>query len=75
VGEFLTKRLRVEQVPYASQHLVDNDYIRGTSEAITEILPGGYIQMLIPESDYLEGPVPLESEEGRVLLTDALASN
>lgn len=73
-GEFLTKKARVEQMPYASKHLVDDDFIFGTSEAITEVIPGGLVQLHIPDADYVEGPLPVESDEGQALIKDALAA-
>lgn len=73
-GEFLTKRCRVEDLPYANEHLVDNDFIYGDMVAVTEIIPGGSIQFLVTDADYVEGPVPLDSEEGQALLKDAIAA-
>ena len=73
-GEFLTKKVRVEQMPYAAKHLIDDDSIFGTFEAITEVIPGGRVQLYIPDADYAEGPVPIGSEEGQALINDALAA-
>lgn len=72
-GVFMAKRTRVEDLPYAREHLVDNDFIFGSSEAVTEVLPSGKVQLYIPDSDYLEGPIDVYSEEGRALLKDALS--
>lgn len=72
-GEFLAKETVIEGMPYAGQHLPDGDFILGTMKVITEVTPGGQVQMCIPEADtYFEGPHPFESEEGQALLRDAV---
>ena len=73
-GEFLVKSVPISSMPYAGEHLVDNDMVYPEFTGITEVIPVGMVQMYIPEADYLEGPVPLESDEGQALLRDALAA-
>lgn len=75
VGEFLTKRCRVEDMPYSHAHVEDGDIILGAMEAITEVTPDGRVQMMIAAADYVEGPVPVDSDEGRALINDAVAAN
>lgn len=74
VGEFLAKRCRVEDMPYAHAHVEDGDMVLGTMQAITEITPEGHVQMLIADADYVEGPIPVDSDEGRALIADAMAA-
>lgn len=73
-GEFLVKRAKVEDMPYAREHLIDNNLIYGYMEAVTELTPGGMVQLYIAEADYLEGPVAVASDEGSALLADAVAA-
>lgn len=73
-GEFLAKRVLVKQMPYACEHLVDNDQIFGDMFAVTELTPDGQVQMLIEDADYIEGPIAADSEEGVALLKDAMAA-
>ncbi len=72
-GEFLTKRTLVEDLPYAREHMVDGSYIRASFEAITEVTPQGDVNFYIPDSEYVEGPYALASDEGLALVNDALA--
>ncbi len=74
VGEFLTKRTKVRDLPRACKHLVDGDFIEDDFEVDTEVIPGNMVQLYIPDADYLEGPFPIGSEEGMALLQDALAA-
>lgn len=73
-GVSLVKKRKVEDFPYAKEHMVDNEYIYGDSDAFMEVTPDGCIKFVIPDSDYIEGPVALDSEEGSGLLKDALAA-
>lgn len=73
-GEFLVMVAKLEDMPYASAHLVDGDLFFGDLEAITEVMPNGLIQFTVSDADYVEGPVELSSEEGQALLQDAIAS-
>lgn len=73
-GEFLTKHTTVESLPYAGANLVNNDMIHGDSEAVTEVIPSGMVQLHIPDADYVEGPYEAGSEEAIALLKDALAA-
>lgn len=73
-GEFLTKRVRIDLMPHASEHLIDHDTVLPETEAITEVIPDGTIQFYIPDADYLDGPVKIDSAEGQALLHDALAA-
>jgi len=74
VGEFLCKTVKVERLPYANSHLVDNDYIFGDMLATTEVIPDGRVQLCIGDADYAEGPHDFNSEEGQALLKDAVAA-
>lgn len=74
-GEFLVKRTKVEDMPYAREHLIDNDFIYGYMEAVTEVTPDRRVQLMIAEVDYVEGPVALDTEEGATLLGDAVAAH
>lgn len=71
-GEFLVKSVKVEAMPYAREHLIDNEMIFGDMQASTEVTPDGRVQLVIADADYVEGPIALETEEGRALLGDAL---
>ena len=70
-GEFLAKRLRLKDMPRAAAQLVDDDTFFGDMEVITEVTPDGRVHLLILEVDYVEGPVPLDSPDARMLLNDA----
>ena len=74
-GVFLTKEATVWDFRYAREHIVDNDSIRDEDRAVMEITPAGNIQFQIPSADYIEGPYPLESEEGKGLLNDCQPEN
>lgn len=74
-GEFLTKRCRVEDMPYAHEHVEDGDMVLGTMEAITEVTPDGRVQLLISDADYVEGPIAVDSDEGQALIADAVAAH
>ena len=68
-GECFTKRQRVDTLPYASESLVDGEYVTEGMMAVTEVLPDGRVQLLISDADYVEGPV--SGEEAIALLKDA----
>lgn len=77
-GDFLTKRMPVAAMPEASR-LIDDEFITENSEAITEIIfPNAglaatlMVQLHVPDADYVERPVPLDSEAGRNLIADAI---
>ena len=70
-GEFLLKKLRVGDMPYAREHIVDGDNIYDTMMAYVEVIPGDQVQFFIEEAEYLDGPVPVSSEAGMSLLVDA----
>ncbi|MBN9424738.1 MAG: hypothetical protein BGO63_10455 [Candidatus Accumulibacter sp. 66-26] len=74
-GVFLTKRTRVDALPRAGANFVDNDFICGDSEAITEMFPDGGVQLHIPDGDYVEGPYAASSVEAAALLNDAIAAS
>lgn len=73
-GEFLTKCVKVEKMPYAGEHLVDHDLIHDGMVAVTEVAPDGRVQLYIAEADYLEGPFQIDTEEAQALLRDAVAA-
>jgi hypothetical protein len=70
-GEFLTKKIRVGDMSSAFTDLIDHEYIFDTSEAIVEVTPCGKVQVLILDADYLEGPYPMDSDNGKTLLKTA----
>lgn len=73
-GTFLAKTVKVESMPYAREHLIDHDYITEGMPATTEVLPDGRVQLCIGHADYVEGPHPIDSDEGQALLKDAIAA-
>lgn len=73
-GEHLTKRTRAEDLPYTHEHVVDESYVYGSSEAITELNPQGFVHLYIPDADYVEGPAPVGSAHGQAILRDALSA-
>lgn len=70
-GQFLTLTTKVDDMPYAKEHLVDNVYIFGDSTAVIELTPANDIQICILDADYSE-VYSLESDEGQALVRDAL---
>lgn len=70
-GEFMVMQRKIEEFPYAKEHLIDGGYLCEGMLAILEVSPAGLIQFYIPEADYLEGPVPLDSEEGLALFRES----
>lgn len=75
-GVFLTKRMPVAHMPYASEHIADGEWVSTTDTAVIEVVPdplypGGGVQMAVENTDYMEEPVALDSEEGLALLRDA----
>lgn len=70
-GEFLAKRSRLRDMPHAATQLIDDVTFFGDMEVIAEVTPDGRVHLLILELDYVEGPVSLDSPEGRLLLDDA----
>jgi hypothetical protein len=70
-GVFLTKNM-----PYAREHIVDNENIFDTDTAIIEVVPdplfpGGGVQLAMQDCDYMEEAISISSEEGLALLRDA----
>lgn len=70
-GESLCKTLRVDQMPYVKAHMVATGEFLDHEVAVTEVTPDGNVVLTVPTSDYVES-YPLDSEEGRGLLKDAL---
>lgn len=70
-GEFLTFTTKVEDMPYAKEHMVDGEYIFGDSRATVELTPLDAVQFCILDADYSES-YALESDEGQALLLDAI---
>jgi hypothetical protein len=73
---FLTKKMPVADMPYAREHIVDNEYVFDTDTAIIEVVPdplfpGCGVQLAMQDSDYVEDAVSVSSEEGLALLRDA----
>lgn len=67
-GVFYVRRLPAKDVPYACDHLIDDDLVEADDEVIVEITPDHLVQMVILVSDYVVGPVPVGSDEGPDLL-------
>jgi len=57
-------------MPRAAAQLVDNDTFFGDTEVVIEDTPDGRVHFIL-EVDYVEGPVPLDSSDARMLLNDA----
>lgn len=70
-GEFLAKKLRLQDMPRAAAQLVDDDTFFSDMEVITKVMPDGRVHFLILEVDYVEGPVALDSPDARMLLDDS----
>lgn len=75
-GIFLTKRMPIRDMPYASEHIVDNEIVGETDTAVIEVVPdplfpGGGVQMVVDQCDYVEETVSVTSAEGLALLRDA----
>ncbi|GIL13732.1 MAG: hypothetical protein BroJett038_24520 [Chloroflexota bacterium] len=75
-GVFLTKRMPIQDMPYAREHIVDNEIVCETDTAVVEfvpdpLFPGGGVQMTVAQCDYIEEAVAVSSEEGQALLRDA----
>lgn len=73
---FLTKRMPIQEMPYAREHIVDGEFIDETDTAVIEVVPdplfpGGGVQMTVDQCDYVEEAVSLASNEGLALLRDA----
>lgn len=62
-GDFLSKTVKVERMPYANAHMVDDDLIFGDMLATTEVRPDGRVQLCVGDADYVEGPYEFDSEE------------
>lgn len=78
-GVFLVKRMPVSEMPYAHEHIVDDELVSDTDTGVIEVFgwdgPAGFagarVQWSIEDTDYYEEPVQCFSEEGRGLLRDA----
>ena len=75
-GVFLTKRMPVQDMPYVSEHIVDNELVCERDIAVVEfvpdpLFPGGGVQMTVEQWDYIEDAVSASSDEGLGLLRDA----
>ncbi len=75
-GVFLTKRMLIQEMPYAREHIADGELICDTDKAVIEfvpdpLFPGGGVQMSVVECDYIEEAESINSEFGRALLRDA----
>ncbi len=70
-GEYLAKELKASQMPYFMAHIVDNEIVYESDRIVVEVCPNDTVQLADQDADYFEDPVPLDSEEGRALLTDA----
>jgi hypothetical protein len=70
-GKYLVKKLKVGEMPYAREHIVDNDLVSERCEAVVKVTSDNQVQMVIGNGAYFEEIVPLSSEEGLGLLIDA----
>lgn len=75
-GAFLTKRMPIQDMPYAREHIVDGDGVMDTDTVVIayvpdNLFPGGGVQMVVEQSDYMEDTVSVNSEDGLALLRDA----
>lgn len=75
-GVFLTKRMPIDDMPYAREHIVDGELVGDSDIAVIEYVPdplfkGGGVQMTVEKTDYIEEAVAVDSEEGVALLRDA----
>ena len=70
-GTFLNKRMRLGDMPYAREHLIDGDWFLDSTIGVIEVIPDGRVQFYVEDRDYLEGPYPIGSEEGVALLKEA----
>lgn len=51
---YLSKKMKCEDLPYVSKHLVNDSWILGSDECAVDLLPDGSIQLVIFEQDYCE---------------------
>ncbi|CAB3754193.1 hypothetical protein [Paraburkholderia humisilvae] len=70
-GTFYTKKLCVAAMPYMRTHAIDQDTIFETTEMVVEVTPDGRVQMTAIDTDYVEEPVGIDTEDGAGLLRDA----
>lgn len=80
-GIFLTKRVSLERMPAAFLRIKGDEFIDGSSESVTEIIPPSrvsgpkpMVHLHVPDADYVEGPYLVESDDGKALIEDALAA-
>lgn len=71
VGVYYIKEGKVEDFPYARQHIGGMGDIGQFDDAILEVTPDGKVQFMIAVADYVEA-YPLDSEEGQALLKDGI---
>lgn len=70
-GEAWVKQQPIEALPYAREHIVDEDRVWEGMAAFTEVTARGDVRLRIPAADYLEGPYPWGTHEAAALLADA----
>jgi hypothetical protein len=71
VGIFIAKSLKAWDMPYMKEHVIDGEYIFEDSDVVVEVTPRNEVQLFVAHADYLEGPYPVDSEDGHALLKDA----
>jgi hypothetical protein len=70
-GRFI-KRLKAEDMPYVSEHIVDDVNLSERAEVLVEVSSDRMVKMTIPSFDKAsEPPIPMDTVEGRALLRDA----
>jgi len=70
-GVFYAKTLKAADMPYFSEHVVDDMYVFDCDTIVVEVCPDGRVQLVDQDTHYVEEAVPVDSEEGRALLADA----
>lgn len=71
-GIFITKVMRVGDMPYMSDKAVDEKYIFSESMATVDVGPDGRVSLFIPDSDYYEVEENWMLEDGWAIVKDAL---
>lgn len=66
------KRLVAQDMPYISEHVVDNDNVFESTEVLVEVSITGEVTLRICDFEGgNEGPVNINSDEGKSILRDA----
>lgn len=72
---YYQKRMPVREMPYAAEHIIDNNIVGENDTAVIEFFPhlavGGGVQMHVDNTDYCEEFIHADTEDGLALLRDA----